>query len=215
MSKLINTIYDLGIIPVTVLNSSDSAEPVGEARIKGNLPCAEITFRTECAAKSIEILSKKFPQMIIGAGTVLTIDQVDSAVSSGAQFLVSPGFNPKVVSYCLKNNYLIFPGVMTPSEMESAMEMGLNILKLFPVQAIGGINYLKAVSSPYPVLKFIPTGGINAENLTDYAGNKNVLACGGSWMVNSKLIQENKFETIKQLAAEAVEIVKKERSCQK
>ena len=202
-------------VPVVVIKELSETDKILTALKASGINTAEITFRTECAAKSIEILSKKFPQMIIGAGTVLTIDQVDSAVSSGAQFLVSPGFNPKVVSYCLKNNYLIFPGVMTPSEMESAMEMGLNILKLFPVQAIGGINYLKAVSSPYPVLKFIPTGGINAENLKDYAGNKNVLACGGSWMVNSKLIQENQFEKIKQLAAEAVEIVKKERSCQK
>lgn len=212
MSKLIETINNLGIIPVTVLNSSEDVEPVGEALLKGNLPCAEITFRTECAAKSIETLVKKFPQMIVGAGTVLSIEQVDAAVASGAQFIVSPGFNPKVVSYCLKNNYLIFPGVMTPSEMESAMEMGLSILKLFPIQAIGGINYLKAVSSPYPMLKFIPTGGINAENLKDYAANKSVLACGGSWMVSNKLIQDRQFEKIAELSAEAVKIIQKSKN---
>ena len=212
MEKLIDTIHNLGIIPVTVLNNSQDAQSLAQALLRGNLPCAEITFRTECAAKSIEIIAKNYPQIITGAGTVLTTQQVDAAIGSGAQFIVTPGFNPKIVEYCLKNNYLIFPGVMTPSEMETALQMGLKVLKLFPVQPVGGIEYLKAVSSPYPMLKFIPTGGINAENLQSYVSHKSVLACGGSWMVNQKLIAEKNWEQITFLTQTAVNTVKKARN---
>ena len=153
-------------------------------------------------------MSREFPDMLIGAGTVLSTEQVDRAVAAGAKFIVSPGLNPKVVTYCQEKNIPIVPGVVTPTEMEQAMELGLKIVKFFPAEPSGGLAMIKAVAAPYTMLKFMPTGGINAKNVRDYLAYDKILACGGSWMVKGSLIDEDRFDEIKAMCREAVEIVK-------
>lgn len=209
MNDTLVQIGKTGIVPVVVLNNASDAEPLAEALINGGLPCAEVTFRTEAAEDSIKLMSKKFPEMFVGAGTVLTTEQVDRAIGAGAKFIVSPGFNPKVVEYCLKNNYPITPGIMTPTELEMALGFGLDVVKFFPAENAGGLKMIKAMSAPYTMMKFMPTGGINAANVGDYLACDKILACGGSWMVKGDLIKEGNFAEIEKLTAEAAEIVKK------
>ena len=208
MNEVLKKIEKIGIIPVVVLEDVNDAEPLGRALVAGGLPCAEVTFRTEAAEQSIRIMTKRFPDMLVGAGTVLTIEQVDKAIDAGAKFIVSPGINPKVVQYCVENDIPIAPGTCTPSNIETALEYGLDVVKFFPSEAIGGINYIKAVAAPYVGMKFIPTGGINEKNVSDYLEYDKILACGGSWMVKGELIQAGNFEKIKELTMEAVAIVK-------
>ncbi len=211
MNDTLVQIGKTGIVPVVVLNNASDAEPLAEALINGGLPCAEVTFRTEAAEDSIKLMSKKFPEMFVGAGTVLTTEQVDRAIGAGAKFIVSPGFNPKVVEYCLKNNYPITPGIMTPTELEMALGFGLDVVKFFPAENAGGLKMIKAMSAPYTMMKFMPTGGINAENVGDYLACDKILACGGSWMVKGDLIKGGNFAEIEKLTAEAAEIVRKVR----
>ncbi len=211
MNDTLVQIGKTGIVPVVVLNNASDAEPLAEALINGGLPCAEVTFRTEAAEDSIKLMSKKFPEMFVGAGTVLTTEQVDRAIGAGAKFIVSPGFNPKVVEYCLKNNYPITPGIMTPTELEMALGFGLDVVKFFPAENAGGLKMIKAMSAPYTMMKFMPTGGINATNVGDYLACDKILACGGSWMVKGDLIKEGNFAEIEKLTAEAAEIVRKVR----
>ena len=211
MNDTLVQIGKTGIVPVVVLNNASDAEPLAEALINGGLPCAEVTFRTEAAEDSIKLMSKKFPEMFVGAGTVLTTEQVDRAIGAGAKFIVSPGFNPKVVEYCLKNNYPITPGIMTPTELEMALGFGLDVVKFFPAENAGGLKMIKAMSAPYTMMKFMPTGGINAANVGDYLACDKILACGGSWMVKGDLIKEGNFAEIEKLTAEAAEIVRKVR----
>ena len=208
MNDTLVQIGKTGIVPVVVLNNASDAEPLAEALINGGLPCAEVTFRTEAAEDSIKLMSKKFPEMFVGAGTVLTTEQVDRAIGAGAKFIVSPGFNPKVVEYCLKNNYPITPGIMTPTELEMALGFGLDVVKFFPAENAGGLKMIKAMSAPYTMMKFMPTGGINAENVGDYLACDKILACGGSWMVKGDLVKEGNFAEIEKLTAEAAAIVK-------
>lgn len=208
MNDTLVQIGKTGIVPVVVLNNASDAEPLAEALINGGLPCAEVTFRTEAAEDSIKLMSKKFPEMFVGAGTVLTTEQVDRAIGAGAKFIVSPGFNPKVVEYCLKNNYPITPGIMTPTELEMALGFGLDVVKFFPAENAGGLKMIKAMSAPYTMMKFMPTGGINAANVGDYLACDKILACGGSWMVKGDLISAGKFDEIEKLTAEAAAIVK-------
>lgn len=208
MNDTLVQIGKTGIVPVVVLNNASDAEPLAEALINGGLPCAEVTFRTEAAEDSIKLMSKKFPEMFVGAGTVLTTEQVDRAIGAGAKFIVSPGFNPKVVEYCLKNNYPITPGIMTPTELEMALGFGLDVVKFFPAENAGGLKMIKAMSAPYTMMKFMPTGGINAANVGDYLACDKILACGGSWMVKGDLIKEGNFAEIEKLTAEAAAIVK-------
>ena len=208
MNDTLVQIGKTGIVPVVVLNNASDAEPLAEALINGGLPCAEVTFRTEAAEDSIKLMSKKFPEMFVGAGTVLTTEQVDRAIGAGAKFIVSPGFNPKVVEYCLKNNYPITPGIMTPTELEMALGFGLDVVKFFPAENAGGLKMIKAMSAPYTMMKFMPTGGINAENVGEYLACDKILACGGSWMVKGDLIKEGNFAEIEKLTAEAAAIVK-------
>jgi 2-dehydro-3-deoxyphosphogluconate aldolase/(4S)-4-hydroxy-2-oxoglutarate aldolase len=191
------------IIPVVAIQEPENATPLAEALIKGGLPCAEITFRTAAAKAVIETLAKR-GDMLVGAGTVLSIEQVKTAVEAGACFIVAPGLNPKVVNYCLNHSIPVTPGVATPTDIEAAMEFGLEIVKYFPAEAFGGIKTLKAISAPYTMMKFIPTGGINAENVTEYLRHPKVAAVGGSWMVKSSLISDRQFETIARLTKEAV-----------
>ena len=197
-----------GIVPVVVLNDSKDAEPLADALCEGGLACAEVTFRTEAAAESIKIMSEKHPEMLVGAGTVLTVEQVDEAVAAGAKFIVSPGLNSEVVKYCLDKNIAITPGVVTPSEMELAIELGLNIVKFFPAEPSGGLSMIKAVSAPYTMLKFMPTGGINPGNVKEYLKSDKIFACGGSWMVKGDLVDAGDFDKIKELTKEAADIVK-------
>lgn len=208
MNDVLKKIGETGIIPVVVLNDVKDAVPLADALIKGGLPCAEVTFRTAAAEDSIREIAKKFPEMFVGAGTILTTEQVDRAIGAGAKFIVSPGFNPKVVEYCIKNNYPICPGIMTPTELEMALGFGLDVVKFFPAENAGGLKMIKAMSAPYTMMKFMPTGGINATNVRDYLACDKILACGGSWMVKGDLIKEGNFAEIEKLTREAAEIVK-------
>ena len=208
MNETLKKIGETGIIPVVVLNRVADAEPLAESLIKGGLPCAEVTFRTDAAEKSIRAIAKKFPEMFVGAGTVLTVEQADRAVDAGAKFIVSPGLNQKVVEYCLKKNYPITPGIMTPSELEIALGFGLDVVKFFPAENAGGLKMIKAISAPYTMMKFMPTGGINTTNVRDYLACDKILACGGSWMVKGDLINAGDFAKIQELTKEAAAIVK-------
>lgn len=209
MNAVLEQIGKIGIVPVVVLNGAGDAKGLAQALVNGGLPCAEVTFRTEAAEESIRIMSKEFPQMLVGAGTVLTTEQVDRAVAAGAKFIVSPGFNPKVVKYCLDKNIPVTPGTQTPSEMEQAMELGLDVVKFFPAEPAGGLNMIKAVAAPYTTLSFMPTGGINLENVEAYLKYDRILACGGSWMVKGDLVSAGKFDEIEKMTREAAELVKK------
>lgn len=211
MNAVLEEIQKIGIVPVVVLNDTKDAEPLAKALCEGGLPCAEVTFRTDAAEESIRIISEKYPEMLVGAGTVLTTEQVDRAVAAGAKFIVSPGFNPKVVKYCLDKNIPVTPGTQTPSEMEQAIEMGLDVVKFFPAEPAGGLAMIKAVAAPYTMLKFMPTGGINLGNVEDYLKYDRILACGGSWMVKGDLIKEGKFDEIAQMTKDAAELVKRVR----
>jgi 2-dehydro-3-deoxyphosphogluconate aldolase/(4S)-4-hydroxy-2-oxoglutarate aldolase len=208
MNAVLEQFGKIGIIPVVVLDNTKDAEPLGQALMEGGLPCAEITFRTDAAEESIRIMAENFPDMLVGAGTVLTIEQVDRAVEAGAKFIVSPGINEKVVDYCVKNDIPITPGTCNPSNVETAMEFGLDVVKFFPAEPAGGLKYIKSIAAPYVGMKFMPTGGINATNVREYLNYDRILACGGSWMVKGNLIAAGNFDEIRRLTAEAAQIVK-------
>lgn len=193
------------IIPVLALPSVADAAPVAEALVAGGLPCAEVTFRTEAAVDAISAMAKR-GDMQVGAGTVLKVEQVKAAVDAGATFIVSPGINPKVVRYCVDNGIPITPGTANPTDIEVALEHGLEVVKFFPAETLGGVEALKAFSAPYNMMKFIPTGGISAQNLPDYLGFPKVIACGGTWMVKAELISGKKFDQITNLCREAVQL---------
>ena len=201
----------IGIVPVVVLDDAKDAVPLGNALCEGGLPCAEVTFRTAAAFDTIKAMKNNFPDMLVGAGTVLTPEQVDRALEAGASFIVSPGLNPRVVAHCLEVGVPIVPGTQTPSEMEQALEFGLEVVKFFPAEPAGGLKMIKAVAAPYTTLKFMPTGGINAQNGRDYLAYDRILACGGSWMVKKDLISAGKFDEIRAMTAEAAAIVKEVR----
>lgn len=204
MNEALERIAELGIIPVVKMEKAEDALPLGRALIDGDLPIAEITFRTSAAEESIKTLTGELPDLLVGAGTVLTIQQVKKAVSAGAKFIVSPGFNPRVVDYCLENNIPVTPGINNPTQIEMALERGIEVVKYFPAEASGGLPLLKSMSAPYTGIKFIPTGGINLNNLTSYLSNKKVHACGGSWMVKADLISSGNFAEISRITKEAV-----------
>lgn len=204
MKTIQEQFYDCAVVPVVVLEEAKDALPLADALMEGGLPCAEVTFRTEAAEESIRLMSEKYPEMLVGAGTVLTIDQVDRAVAAGAKFIVSPGFDPEIVDYCLEKDIPVFPGCATPSEVAQAAKRGLEVVKFFPAQQAGGIAMVKAMAAPYTKIKFMPTGGIHAENLKDYLSFSKILCCGGSWMVKGDLIKKGDFEQIRQLTKEAV-----------
>ena len=197
---------ELGVVPVVVLENKEDAVPLAEALVQGGLPCAEITFRTEAAAESIRLMSEKYPDMLVGAGTVLTTEQVDLAVKSGAKFIVSPGFDPEIVDYCLEKNIPVFPGCISPSEVAQAVKRGLKVVKFFPAEQAGGIAMIKAMAAPYHNIRFMPTGGINTGNLEDYLSCDKILCCGGSWMVKGDMIRNGEFEKIQVLVKEAKEL---------
>ena len=206
MNELLQKVSDLGVVPVVVLNDAKDAAPLAKALCEGGLPCAEVTFRTACAEECIRIMHEEFPEMILGAGTVLTIDQVDRAVNAGATFIVSPGFDPEIVDYCLSKNILVLPGCITPSEVAQAVKRGLEVVKFFPAEQFGGVATIKAMAAPYVGLKFMPTGGVSAKNLESYLSCDKIIACGGSWMVKGDLVKAGKFDEIKNLTEEAVKL---------
>ena len=206
MKTLEEQFYEYALVPVVVLDDADDAAPLAEALIKGGLPCAEVTFRTEAAEESIRIMNKKYPDMLVGAGTVLTTEQVDRAVAAGAKFIVSPGFDPEIVDYCMEKNIPVFPGCVSPSEVAQAVKRGLKVVKFFPAEQAGGLAMLKAMAAPYTMLKFMPTGGINTKNLKEYLGFSKILCCGGSWMVKGDMIKNKEFDKITEMTREATEL---------
>ena len=208
MKSMEQRLEEYGVVPVVVLKDTKDAIPLADALIEGGLSCAEVTFRTEAAEESIRLISEKYPEMLVGAGTVLTIEQVDRAVNAGAKFIVSPGFDAEIVDYCLEKNIPVFPGCITPSEVAQAVKRGLKVIKFFPAEQAGGVAMIKAMGAPYTMVKFMPTGGISAKNLSEYLSCSNIVCCGGSWMVKGDLITEDKFDEITALTKEAVELVK-------
>lgn len=204
MNDMIKQLYTIGLIPVIKIEDPNDAVPLAKALIDGGLPAAEITFRTACAAEAIKNITEAYPEMLVGAGTVLTTEQVDAAIAAGSKFLVSPGLNPKVTSYCLSKGVPMLPGCSNPSDVEAALELGLTTVKFFPAEAAGGLKMLKAMAAPYGNLTFMPTGGINADNLLDYLKFNKIIACGGSFMVKDELIKEKKWDEITALTRNAV-----------
>ena len=208
MTDMMKQLQKLGIVPVVVLDREEDALPLAEALVKGGLPCAEVTFRTAAAEGAIRKMAKAYPDMIIGAGTVLTTEQADRAIDAGAKFIVSPGFNPKVTEYVLKKGVPMTPGVCTPTEIEAALQFDLDVLKFFPAEPSGGLKMIKALAAPYVGINFMPTGGISAANVREYLAYDRIVACGGSWMVSGALVKEGRFDEIEKLVKEAADIVK-------
>jgi len=208
-STLYDRIRTLRVIPVVTLPKLDQAIPLAESLMAAGLPCAEITFRTEAAAKAIHAIAKRHPKMLLGAGTVLSKNDADRAIDAGAQFIVSPGSNPHVIDHCISRNVPIFPGVATPTEVELALSHGIGVLKFFPAGAMGGVTMLKALAGPFPNVWFIPTGGIDEKNLGEYLAIPKVLACGGSWMVKQEWLNDGDFDRVRETAAQAVSLASK------
>lgn len=203
---------NFGVVPVVVVNDVKDALPLAKALCEGGLSCAEVTFRTEAAEESIRQMTKEYPNMLVGAGTVLTVDQIKQAVGAGAKFIVSPGFDSEIVDYCLENDIPVFPGCITPSEVAQAVKRELKVVKFFPAEQFGGIAAIKALAAPYTDIKFMPTGGINAKNLKNYLEYEKIVCCGGSWMVKSDLIQAGEFDKIVELTRDAVRLAKEIRA---
>ena len=196
------------IVPVVKLDRAADAKPLAETLCASGLPLAEITFRTAAAEESIRIIAKEFPDMLVGAGTVVNEEQARKALDAGAKFIVSPGFSRKVTEYALNHDVMIFPGICTPTELMMALEYDLPVVKFFPAKQYGGLDTINALSAPFPGLRFMPTGGINQTNILDFLTSGKIIACGGSWMVADKLINSGDFKEIGRLTAEAVELVR-------
>lgn len=211
MNPILEQLSRFGVVPVVVLNDAKDAEPLAKALCDGGLPCAEVTFRTAAAEESIRTMTEKYPEMLVGAGTVLTTEQVDRAVAAGAKFIVSPGFDPEIVDYCLEKEILVLPGCVTPSEVAQGVKRGLKVLKFFPAEQYGGVATIKAMAAAYVGIQFMPTGGINPKNVKDYLACDKIFACGGSWMVKGDMIEAGEFDKIEALTKEAVAIIKEVR----
>jgi 2-dehydro-3-deoxyphosphogluconate aldolase/(4S)-4-hydroxy-2-oxoglutarate aldolase len=208
MVDVLQRIGELGVVPVIAIEDAADAPKLGQALLDGGLPCAEITFRTAAAAEAIALMTAECPDVLVGAGTVMSVEQAEKAAAAGVKFVVTPGFDDDVVDWCIANNMPVTPGVVTPTEINMALKKGLNVVKFFPAEASGGVKTLKAISAPYQGVKFIPTGGISASNLADYLKLPSVHACGGSWMVKKDLISAGKFDEISAMTAEAVALAK-------
>ena len=207
MDSVTETFARLRVIPVVVLERAEDAGALGQALKTGGLPCAEITFRTEAAEEAIRTLARD-TELLVGAGTVLHPEQVDRALEAGARFIVSPGFSPAVVARCRERGVVVYPGVATPTDMQMALEAGISVVKFFPAEAVGGARALAAMSAPYSMMRFIPTGGITPANLGGYLDLRSVVAVGGSWLVAPELIARADFEEIRRRTAEAVAMVR-------
>lgn len=207
MDKVIEQLSKIGIVPVIRIDDVKDALPLAKALCDGGLPCAEVTFRTDGAEEAIRQISGAYPEMLVGAGTVLTTDQVDRAVAAGAKFIVSPGLNPKIVKHCQQKGVPITPGTANASDIEVAIELGLEVVKFFPAEVNGGLKAIKALAAPYVNMKFMPTGGVSAKNLNEYLAFPKVIACGGSWMVDPAMVSAGDFAGITRLAREAVQLM--------
>jgi 2-dehydro-3-deoxyphosphogluconate aldolase / (4S)-4-hydroxy-2-oxoglutarate aldolase len=207
-TDIVTSLRELGVIPLIVIDDPNHAGALVRALVDGGLPCAEIALRTEGAMEALRQIADEHPGMAVGAGTVLTVEQAAQASYAGAKFIVSPGMNPRVVDFCLGQAIPVFPGVCTPTEIETAMALGLDVLKFFPAEPMGGLPLLQAIAAPYGSVEFIPTGGINAGNLAAYLGFDRVLACAGSWLAPQAWIAAEEFQRIREAAAEAVGIVR-------
>ena len=213
MNEIEKKVQSIGVVPVIKLNHPErDAVPLAKALIAGGVPVAEVTFRAAGAAIAIKAMRENFPEMLVGAGTVLTTEQVDEAMAAGAQFIVTPGMDPDIVAYCQKVGIQIFPGCTTPTDYHTAYKFGLEVLKFFPAEQSGGIAKIKAMSAPFPMFKIMPTGGISLKNLADYVKNPVIAACGGSYMVTADLIDNGKWDEITYLCKQSVEIVKAARN---
>jgi len=204
MNEILQTISNIGIVPVIAIEDASKAVPLAKALVEGGLPVAEVTFRTAAAEDAMKAVAAEVPDMILGAGTVLTKDQLDRALNAGAQFIVSPGFNPDIVKYGLEQGALMLPGTATGGEMEQAMALGLEVVKFFPAEDNGGVKKLKALAGPYKTLKWMPTGGVNTKNLMDYLSFDQIVACGGTWMVKKELIEAEQWDEITRICQDAV-----------
>lgn len=207
MDEILKKIGELGLVPVVKIEKAEHALPLGKALLEANLPIAEITFRTNAAEEAITILNRELPELLVGAGTVLTVDQVKKSTGAGAAFIVSPGFNPAVVDYCVEKSIPVTPGINNPTQIEMALARNLEVVKFFPAEPSGGLSMLKAMAAPYGGIKFIPTGGINSGNLNSYLSFNRILACGGSWMVKPALISAGSFAEITRLTREALSLM--------
>lgn len=210
-TSLLEQVEAKKIVPVVKLDRASDARALGEALCAGGLPVAEVTFRTDAAEESIRIMKREFPEMMVGAGTVVNVEQAERALAAGASFLVSPGISRSVVEFALDHKLPIFPGTCTPSEVMTAMEYELLVVKFFPAAQYGGLNTIKALAAPFSSVRFMPTGGINASNIMEYLASDKIIACGGSWMVKDSLINAGDFEEITRLTAEAVALVSEKR----
>ncbi|MBR1408234.1 MAG: bifunctional 4-hydroxy-2-oxoglutarate aldolase/2-dehydro-3-deoxy-phosphogluconate aldolase [Clostridia bacterium] len=197
----------IGIVPVIAIDDAADAVPLAQALCEGGLPCAEVTFRTAAAADAIANMTKAFPDMLVGAGTVLTNEQVDRAVAAGAKFIVSPGLNPETVRHCQEIGIPVCPGTSNPSDIEVALSLGLKTVKFFPAEAAGGLKYIKSIAAPYVDVTFMPTGGVNEKNLLDYLSFKKIICCGGSWMVPKDAIAAKDWDRIRSLVSSAVQLM--------
>jgi 2-dehydro-3-deoxyphosphogluconate aldolase / (4S)-4-hydroxy-2-oxoglutarate aldolase len=204
MPDVLNQLRALRIVPVLVIDDARDAQPLAHALIQGGLPIAEVTFRTTAAAESLRRIAGERPEMLAGAGTILTVEQAAQARSAGARFIVAPGFNPAVVDYCLEHELPVYPGIATPTEIEAALQKGLDTLKFFPAEPMGGLPFLKAIAAPYGSVNFIPTGGINLTNLFEYLSFPRVIACGGSWMAPAEWVRAQQFDHVRQETERAV-----------
>ena len=205
-TSLLEQVEAKKIVPVVKLDRASDARALGEALCAGGLPVAEVTFRTDAAEESIRIMKREFPEMMVGAGTVVNVEQAERALAAGASFLVSPGISRSVVEFALDHKLPIFPGTCTPSEVMTAMEYELLVVKFFPAAQYGGLNTIKALAAPFPSVRFMPTGGINASNIMEYLASDKIIACGGSWMVKGELVKNGEFDKIRELTKEAVEL---------
>lgn len=202
----LDRIAQIKIVPVVKLDRAEDTEKVMGALCRGGIMAAEITFRTACAAEAIETACRKFPEMLIGAGTVINARQAEKAVKAGAKFIVGPGWSDKVAEYCVRAGVLYLPGCVTPTEIIAALEYGINVVKFFPASVYGGLKAIKALAAPFVGVKFVPTGGVNADNLAEYLACDKIVACGGSWMVDGKLIAQGRFDEIERLSKEACDV---------
>ncbi|MCU6762780.1 Putative KHG/KDPG aldolase [uncultured Roseburia sp.] len=207
-TKLLPVLEAGKLVPVVKLDRVEDAKPLGEALCRGGLPVAEVTFRTDAAEESIRIMKKEFPEMLVGAGTVVNAKQAERAKEAGAEFIVSPGINKEVIEYAIEHEIPVFPGACTPSEVMTALGYGLEVVKFFPAKQYGGLATIKALAAPFPSIRFMPTGGINQENIQEFLAFDKIIACGGSWMVKDSLIKEGRFDEIERLTAQAVAFIK-------
>ena len=207
-TKLLPVLEAGKLVPDVKLDRVEDAKPLGEALCRGGLPVAEVTFRTDAAEESIRIMKKEFPEMLVGAGTVVNAKQAERAKEAGAEFIVSPGINKEVIEYAIEHEIPVFPGACTPSEVMTALGYGLEVVKFFPAKQYGGLATIKALAAPFPSIRFMPTGGINQENIQEFLAFDKIIACGGSWMVKDSLIKEGRFDEIERLTAQAVAFIK-------